>query len=340
MADEAGRPRRNGLANVARLAGVGLATVDRVLNERGGVSASTARQVIEAARQLGLRRVLPSPYSRQIRIEALLARSEAPFFTRLTQAFARVAGSLDSSVTVLRSTLDQSDPWAVAQRIRAAGADGLIVYCAEHPAIQQAIAAVTAAGTPVLCLVTDVPDSPRIAYVGINHRKAGRTAGFFTARMARRPGPALVVTNGLGHREHKEREAGFREGLSAHAPDMPVAEVLQANENRDRAYALVGQALRRIPNLCAIYNTGGANRAVAAALREAGAAGRVLFVGHELTEFSAALLQEGVMTLTIDQAPELQARRSVEAMLKRLGFLEAGPPSTEIPFTLHTLENT
>ena len=64
-----------------------------------------------------------------------------------------------------------------------------------------------------------------------------------------------------------------------------------------------------------------------------------MFVGHELTEFSAALLREGVMTLAIDQAPELQARRSVELLLGYIGALEAGPAPTEIPFTLHTREN-
>lgn len=340
MADKASKPHRSGLEDVARLADVGLATVDRVLNERGSVAAGTARRVIEAARQLGLRRILPSPHSRLVRIEVLLARSETPFFMRLTQALARVAESLDRSVNLLRSTLDPSNPRVLAQRIQATRADGLIVYCPEHPAIQQVIAAVTASGTPVICLVTDVPDSPRIAYVGIDHLKAGRTAGFFVARMARRPGPALIVTANPAYREHKERTAGFREGLAAHAPAMPVVDVLQADDDRDRAYTLVGRVLRRVPDLCAIYNTGGVNRAVAAALRDASGTGRVLFVGHELTEFSTALLREGVMTLTIDQAPELQARRSVEAMLKHLGFLEVGPPSTEIPFTLHTMENT
>ncbi len=35
--------RRSKLGDVAALAGVGIATVDRVLNERGGVSPETAR---------------------------------------------------------------------------------------------------------------------------------------------------------------------------------------------------------------------------------------------------------------------------------------------------------
>ena len=38
------------LAMLARQIGVGVATVDRVLNERGGVSPQTTRKVLQAAR--------------------------------------------------------------------------------------------------------------------------------------------------------------------------------------------------------------------------------------------------------------------------------------------------
>ncbi|MBV8578173.1 MAG: LacI family DNA-binding transcriptional regulator, partial [Acetobacteraceae bacterium] len=62
---------------------MGVATVDRVLNERGNVSPTTARRVIEAARQLDLKRVLPRPYMRRVRIEVLLAQPDAPFVARL-----------------------------------------------------------------------------------------------------------------------------------------------------------------------------------------------------------------------------------------------------------------
>ena len=55
--------QRARLDDVAALAGVGIATVDRVLNERGNVAPETARKIIEAARQLGLPRTLPGPLS-------------------------------------------------------------------------------------------------------------------------------------------------------------------------------------------------------------------------------------------------------------------------------------
>ena len=79
--------RRAGLREVAARAGVGTATVDRVLNERGGVRVDTARRVIEAARALGLRRTLPPPYARKTRLDVLLARLETPFCLRLQHAF-------------------------------------------------------------------------------------------------------------------------------------------------------------------------------------------------------------------------------------------------------------
>ncbi len=47
------------LAALAKRIGVGVATVDRVLNERGGVSPETTRRVLQAAREAGLKRILP-----------------------------------------------------------------------------------------------------------------------------------------------------------------------------------------------------------------------------------------------------------------------------------------
>jgi LacI family transcriptional regulator len=330
---------RPGLEDVARRAGVGLSTVDRVLNERGSVSAVTERRVIEAARELGLRRVLPVPHTRQVRIEVMLAPSVTPFFRRLTEAIGQVAATLDRSIVILRSSIDMRDQANVAARIAGCRADGIIVYCEEHPGNVAAIAAATAAGRPVICMVTDVPDSPRAAYVGIDHAKAGRTAGFFVARMARPAGVALILSTSTGFRAHKQRIDGFREALAAYRPAVSVAPVLTSGDDPERAYHLLTEALRRTPDAIALYNTGGANIAAGHAIRDAGRAADILFVGHELTEESAALLRAGAMTVAIDQAPELQARRAIDLMLSRLGVTPAEATGGEIAFTLHTAEN-
>ncbi len=75
------------LRRVAETAGVSGATVDRVLNERGNVSPKTAQKVINAARQIGLRRILPGSYHKGVRIEVLLIRPELPLIKRNQSVF-------------------------------------------------------------------------------------------------------------------------------------------------------------------------------------------------------------------------------------------------------------
>src|SRR5689334_13005161 len=99
------KKRKTGLQAVAALAGVGIATVDRVLNERGNTSLETTRKVLDAARQLRINRILPSPYRKLKRIEVLLARADLPFIARMNREFQRLAAAVDRSVVIQRTTL-------------------------------------------------------------------------------------------------------------------------------------------------------------------------------------------------------------------------------------------
>jgi LacI family transcriptional regulator len=334
-----GRATRAGLEDVARRAGVGIATVGRVLNERGQVSPATAKRVIEAARDLGLRRILPVPHRRLVRFEVLLVRADAPFRTRLTQGFANLAATLDRSVLVQRTALSGGEPARVAERVRATKADGLIIYAEDHAVIRNAIANLTSAGTPVVCIVTDIPNSGRVAYVGIDNRKAGRTAGFLAARTRQHLGPVLVLTHSLDYRAHAERVNGFRDGLLCEAADARIAAVLEGHDEDDRVGRLLGEALRNEPEAAAVYNSGACLSVVAATIRKMQGKHGTVLIGHELTPETSALLRDGIMTFTIDQAFELQARRAVEVLLHQVGHIAAFPGPLEVPFTLHTREN-
>ena len=336
-----GRGRsKAGLADVARAAGVGIATVDRVLNERGNVSPATARKVIEAARGLALPRTLPMPYRRGLRLDVVMARRETPFFDRLNAAFVRVAATLDRSVIVERSFVDETKPRAIAEHILATRGDAVILYGQEDVAIVDAVARLTSNGVPVVTMVSDLPTSPRLAYVGVDHYSAGRTAGFFMARMVRRPGPVIVLCHSYAYRAHAERVSGFRDGLSDYNPTIPIGAVLEGRDLQMQSEQLVLDHLRRPgEEVAGIYNTGGANRAVERAVTALGIARRVTFIGHELTVHTARMLSSGVMTLAIDQNPELQARRAIDILLRRFGYADGPAEPSEVPFTIFSPEN-
>ena len=68
-------------------------------------------------------------------------------------------------------------------------------------------------------------------------------------------------------------------------------------------------------------------------------AGRTVFIGHELTAQTKRMLLDSTMTLTIDQNPELQARRAVGILLRRFGYIEGGQGFNEVPFVIYGPEN-
>lgn len=331
-------PRKPGLDQIAALAGVGIATVDRVLNERGNVSPETARRVIEAARQLKWPRILPVPYRRGLRLDVLLARPDTPFFQRLNEAFANAANTLDRSVMVQRSFVDESAA-ALAERILSTSGQAVVVYGEEDPAVIDAITAVTVRGIPVVTLVSDIPTSPRLAYVGVDHYSAGRTAAFFMASMTRVPGPVLVLCHSLRYRAHAQRVSGFRDRIADRGSGLTVRAVLEGHDDRSLSTKLLSDAMHRFRDVVGVYNAGGANRAVEAALKSEELAGRATFIGHELNVHTRRMLLEGTMTLTIDQNPELQARRAINILLHRFGYVEGALDSDEVPFVIYGPEN-
>ena len=81
--------------DIAKQAGVGTATVERVLNGRGGVRPVTAERVVAAARALGYSRRLPDLHRGLLRIDVILVRPETTFFRRLSGAFERIGATLD-----------------------------------------------------------------------------------------------------------------------------------------------------------------------------------------------------------------------------------------------------
>lgn len=326
---------------IARLAGVGTATVERVLNGRGGVRPETVEKVLAAARRLDHPRRLPEPYRGLVRVEVILVRPETSFFARLGAAFDRVAPTLDPSILVHRTFMAEDDPVGIAARIAnpTFRRSGLILAVPDHPAIREALARVQAEGLPIVQIVTRAT-GVATDYVGIDNRAAGRTAALFLSRMQARSGTVVAVCHSGTYQVHRERIRGFSDYLEDHPrPDLRFAQVLFGHDEGGRCAAVLREALRTWPDLVGLYNAGGANGALAAVLRAQRPGREVFFVGHELTDRSAEALREGIMSIVLDQAPETQARRAMDLMLAHLGYLQGEVPNPPIRLVTITAEN-
>jgi LacI family transcriptional regulator len=330
------------MTQVAKVAGVGTATVDRVLNDRGNVSEEVSKRVLQAARELGIRRLLPQSHRRLIRIGVILARPELPLIARMGFEFRRLSSSLDRSIVIHRAMLEDERPESFAKALGKTNCDAVVSYMPDHPLVHAAVAGLNARGIPVVTVISDVAGSARIGYAGTDHYKAGRSAGYFLTRMGRQPGPIVILCNHLGFQSHADRVRGISDFLKAKAPTWHLAEIVEGLDDRDRSELGLRAAFKRYSDTVALYNVGAANIAVAKAIRANILNARPVFVGHELTRHTAEFLREGLMSITIDQSPEQQVQKAVNLILRHFSFNDdqtSLPIDAEVPTVLYGPEN-
>ena len=327
-------------SDIARLAEVGTATVERVLNGRGNVRPEKVEQVLRAARALRYPRLLPEVHHGIIRVEVMLVRPDTGFYERLARQFERIAASLDSSISIHRTFVDELAPEVIARQILKSGLrrSALIISAPIHPKITEALARIKASGQPVIQVVSRSA-GPNADFVGIDNYLAGRTAAMFMSRMQRASGKVVAVAHSQAYGAHRDRVRGFSDYFRENPNDALVfTHVMFGRDEHVRSASLLQECFRVWPDIVGIYNSGGANPAVISVIEKQKTWEDIFFVGHELTPITRAALRSGRMEVVIDQSPEAQARRSIDLVLARLGWI-GNVDNFPIPFVTYAAEN-
>ncbi|MDD1519530.1 MULTISPECIES: LacI family DNA-binding transcriptional regulator [Bradyrhizobium] len=320
------------LKDIAREAGVSLATVDRVLHNRPGVRPDTVRRVKDAiARNSFQPHVAAAELARgrARRFAFVMPSGPNPFMQQIEAYLGEMAAWLSARrLNVEMIAADVFEPAALAASLEALSGDydGIAVVALDHPSVRAAINDLVDAGTKVVTLVSDVPSSRRHHYVGIDNIAAGRTAGALVGRLVgQRSGKVAIVAGSQGLRDHAERIFGFNQVMGAEFPDLSVLPVLEGRDEDDRSEQLLARLLGKHADIVGLYNVGAGTQGVAKALNDkaqnekaSGAAGRdkqVVFVGHDVTALTRRLLLQGVMDAAISQNPGHEARAAVRVLL-------------------------
>lgn len=322
--------RKTTITDVANAAQVSVATVDRVLNGRGGVKPERARRVLEWARKLKIDRALEDLPMRWLRIAVLLQNPNNPYHGSLKTGFQLAQRAYEAQrIMCLPTYFDSLEPAAVARTIRRAAerADGLVTCIYDHPRITAALKEVSRK-VPVVTIASDLPASGRLAYVGSDNRVAGRVAGELMGRFMGPQGGQILVVSGMhDFIGHEERESGFRGVLRRRFPNCEVAATVESQEQQERTEKLTREAFKRYPNLRGIYNISVGSRGIANALSALGRGGKVALISHEMHDIHRELLTDGLMDAVLDQNPQMEALRAIQLLL----HYNRRVPDTEVP---------
>lgn len=307
--------------DIAEKAGVSLATVDRVLNDRPGVRGITRAKVEAAIADLGYVRDVAAANLAKSRVYPLvfiLPEGDNPFMRGL-EAEVRHAGQ-HSAVERTRlsvATVPAFDATALVRAIDAAiGEDvsGIAAVVIDAPEVFAAIDRARAAGIPFVTLVSDLASSGRDHFVGVDNIAAGRTAGSLMGRfLGARPGPVAVLAGSMRVRDHGERLEGFLAAMSAMPVARAVLPVLEGQDDPKLSFTLIAECLAAVPDLAGIYSLGAGNQGLIAALTAAGRTDPCV-IAHELTADTRAALENGLIDAVLNQDAGHEVRSAIRVL--------------------------
>jgi LacI family transcriptional regulator len=317
--DETGEAKRATVHDVARTAGVSLATVDRVLNARPGVRPETAEKVENAIKALNFRRDLSASLlarARDLRVVFLIPDGSNAFMESLNAAIARrVRQTRNERLTLTATQYHALDPGALVSRLEALTGrqtDCAVIVAPDDPAVARAIDAATRRGVAVITLVSDLPSSARRHFIGIDNQAAGRSAASLLGRFCQ-TGKVGIIAGSLGLRDHRERFEGFAGVLGREFPHLEVVGPVEGFDDDSATEAAALKLLDVHKDLSGIYNLGAGNEGLVVALGKTHRSGNVRVVAHELTDTTRDALRAGTLDVVLDQNPDGEIRAAIAA---------------------------
>src|SRR6476620_2237879 len=244
------RTHSHRVRDIAEQSGLSQATIDRVLHGRPGASARAVQAVERAVLDLDRQQT-------QLRLAAhtlvldVVVQAPSRFSSAVRSALEDERPALRPAAVRARFHLrENADVDAAVEVLNGLGrrgrvSHGVVLKAPDDPAVAAAVGRLAHRGIPVVTLVTDVRDSARVAYVGLDNAAAGATAAYLVSQvLGDRPGDVLLTLSRSFFFGERERAEAFTVALGRLAPDRRVHTITDSDGLDATMSALVSDVLR------------------------------------------------------------------------------------------------
>lgn len=294
--------------DLARVAGVSRATVDRVLNGREGVTKATVEKVHAAIRELGFVRNISAANlakGKSYRFLFVLPRSGDLFLQEILRHVREAESVFAADMT--RTDVyhvDENDPHGIAAFLGTLSAedhDGVAIMAPQTPQVRDAILRLQERGVAALPFISNQAVEG-MEWVGIDNAAAGETAATLLGRFIHAPsGKILVVSETMQARDSLERRRGFDRALNTEFPHLGALPSLETYGSRERARSVLSATLSAHSDIVGVYVLSSEARGPVEALTGLSMPKNVVVLAHERTPFTEAALRDGTLDAVITQ---------------------------------------
>jgi len=328
------------LMDIAKAVGTSIGTVHRALHDSPDVSPATKASVLKVAKNLGYRPNLAARYlssKKRLRIFVNTLQGTTSFWAEVRAGIREEAASVPlENVELTFQTYShlgdlQEEVFEAAIREKV---DGIITFPSHPRTFRPWIRRAFRADIPVVCVVTDAPDSGRLGIVAIDTLASGSTAADLLGRfLGNQEGSVGVTLFDTAITEHAEKSTEFERTLHKFHPKLRLLEPIEDHGMAAEAYSKCRAMFEARPDLRGVYVTTEDSIPVLKAARDAKILSRLTIIATDLFPELVPHIRSGAVAATIYQRPRTQGRMAFRMLHRHLA--EGGSQPHEVTLLPH-----
>ncbi len=316
--------------DLAITAGVSLATVDRVLNDRPNVSEKSIQKVADAIEKLSFVRNIAAvnlARNKTYRFRFILPDSGDQYLEELLHQVSDTNRNVVSDlITVDAVQMPVGDPHHVANylgTLDAGNVDGIAIMVPESPQVRDAMARLRERGIRLVQFLSGQEKLEDVDFVGVDNFAAGATAGRIVGQFnPERQGQVLVIAETMQAQDSIERRLGFDRIIGEKFPGLACLPSLETYADSSRAKRIIERSFAFNKNIIAVYIMSAEARVPVSAMEHCVDLLKTTVVVHERTPFTEEAIRTEKIDAIIGQNPGHAVRSAVRIMRARADFRE------------------
>lgn len=311
------------IKDIARVAGVSIGTVSKVLNGDQTVKDKNRRVIERAIKELdyNVNKAARGLAHKPTKIGVLLPSVFDEYFESMLVGIRRVVDSLaDYKVTAIyRDYAKFDDDSKVVECLNdfvKENVSGIILGPSHMGTYGIELLRLQERGIPVVLVLSDLEKFGRLACISIDSVLSGRTAAELASMVLTEGGMAAAFVGNKDVAEHSMKAESFSKRMGE--LNCRVAGVYETQDESELAYQLTVSLVRQNPMLQLIYVATGNSVAVCKGINDCGKQGRIRVVATDVLEELRPYVQNGTVIGVLDQHFEEQGTVAVNTLYQYL----------------------
>ncbi|HBR01008.1 MAG TPA: LacI family transcriptional regulator [Ruminiclostridium sp.] len=299
------------IRKIAEKAGVSRGTVDKVLNNRYGVSDEVREQIQRIASELGYKPNLAGKalayQKKRIKIGIIIVDKNDQVFQDIykgaRQAYLELRDFGLSVDFCLMDTDSVEEQVHCIDKFSESGISALVITPLNDTAIKNSLKRLNEAGIKIVTINTDIMDIDRLCFIGQDLEKSGRIAGFLMGKLLPDGGEVAVITGEDKYKALNERIVGFTDIIKEEYSNIKIVETVRNISNAMEAYEKTVKLFENYRNLKGVYITTAKHMAAIGKAIRSKKRYDLEYICNDTVPEIVHLINEKIVSFTITQDP-------------------------------------